>query len=129
MSKLLIGLLALGFASVSFASQVEILQFSTFDNSQNQYQAEAYYHNICMTKAYELETAAMVKTGDSDIKIRMSRLEYHPAGVFYCFVTFFPTQKTDLKKEILSFEQKTVAVKKKKSRLKHLSFGQLLSIA
>lgn len=101
------------FAIVSLsasASHVEVMQFSILDNEQTDL---LRYRPVCMQHAYDLETESMIKTGDSQVKVRMSRLDSHPAGVFYCYVSFFSTDKTTFVKETQSFNIKKCENKEK----------------
>ena len=100
----LLAILIIGFFSQStFAENPEVLQY-VIPVGQN----DDYYQlrQSCRNNAYDRETRTMDKTNDTTVRVRMSDFRLHPAGLAYCYIKFFSTEKTTFFKNRRTFEMK-----------------------
>ncbi len=100
MKSLLVLFLLTPFLSFAEIHEVAIWSFpSTSDN----YPLDRI---SCINHTYDLETKVMEKTEDTDVRLRMSHLYYHPIGYVICYAKFFPTEKTQFAKKKYVFPVK-----------------------
>jgi hypothetical protein len=90
------------FPFTSMASNPELLLYM-FRADYSDYEME---RSICIDNAYILETKAMDKTSDAGVRVRMSRFEYHPAGIMSCYVKFIASDRTGFLKKRETFPTK-----------------------
>ena len=98
-------LIALLLCSISFnvlATNIEVLLYE----NRADYNDMARERFRCIDNSYDIETRAMIKIGDTGVRVRKSKVTFHPIGLASCYIIFLASDRTDLVLEKKIFNMK-----------------------